>query len=92
MCANVNWAEFENKVQHDLNQIKLGKHHLNLKRNLKHQKLENGNVINMELYIKKFRFTANSDIIAHLDSPFRNCPVGYTFKKGGYIGYDELML
>ncbi|WP_338112905.1 SH3 domain-containing protein [Staphylococcus felis] len=41
---------------------------------------------------KKFRFTANSDIIAHLDSPFRNCPVGYTFKKGGYIGYDELML
>ncbi|MFO3692346.1 hypothetical protein DOS70_06365 [Staphylococcus felis] len=46
----------------------------------------------MELYIKKFRFTANSDIIAHLDSPFRNCPVGYTFKKGGYIGYDELML
>ncbi|WP_238658904.1 SH3 domain-containing protein [Staphylococcus felis] len=30
--------------------------------------------------------------MSRLDDPFRNCPVGYTFKKGGYIGYDELML
>ncbi|WP_277817031.1 SH3 domain-containing protein [Staphylococcus pseudintermedius] len=30
--------------------------------------------------------------MARLEGPFRSCPVGYTFKKGGYVDYDELML
>ncbi|PCF77602.1 SH3 domain-containing protein, partial [Staphylococcus delphini] len=94
MRATGTWAEFENKVQHYLNQIKSGKTPSKPKAKSKTSKVgewkrnEYGTLYKKE----KFRFTANADIIARLEGPFRSCPVGYTFKKGGYVDYDELML
>ncbi|WP_353421857.1 SH3 domain-containing protein [Staphylococcus delphini] len=94
MRATGTWEEFENKVQHYLNKIKSGKTPSKPKAKSKTSKVgewkrnEYGTLYKKE----KFRFTANSDIIARLEGPFRSCPVGYTFKKGGYVDYDELML